>query len=79
MSAFEETDAQGKWFGLEVSEEFGTRIGGEEEGGQVQRLVTSVVEERDEWLTNLRYASRPKFTHPDDPRAMGLHGQPREV
>jgi hypothetical protein len=70
VSAFEETDSQGKWFGLEVREEFGTRIGGEVEDGQVQRLVTSVEAERDDWLTHLRYASRPKFTHPDDPRAM---------
>jgi hypothetical protein len=70
VTAFEETDQQGKWFGLQVEEEFGTRIGGEVEDGQVQRLVTSVKDERDEWLTNLRYASRPKFTHPDDPRAV---------
>ena len=70
VKPFDETDAQGQWFGIEVVEEYGTRVGGEEEDGQTQRLVTSLEAERDEWLQILQYASRPKFTHPDDPRAM---------
>ena len=70
VTTFEETDKQGNWFGLQVEEEFGTRVGGEEEKGQVQRLVTSLKDDRDEWVRLLRFASRPSFVHPDDPRAV---------
>ena len=71
LSAFEERDDDGDYYyGLSITEEFCEIIEGEEQEGQLWRLCSSEVGDRDEWLQALQYSARPTWLNDSDPRTV---------
>lgn len=70
IEPFEDDDADGHWYGIQVTEEWTLRDDGSETTPQKWRLLSSIEEQIQDWQGCLMFASRPRWIDDDDPRGL---------